>query len=199
MPKITGEGTSEKYLHVLRGIKEPILLPFLRLFTALGIRADHITWLGYLLAVAAVPLRDVGWLLVLAVADLAVDLLDGSLARFQRTNDAAGTIFDAAHDALFVMASTYALTAMGIVSFEAAYLYGTAYGLMAVLVLVRESLGNQARIMVRPRLYVFAALALLLFTRIDIVSPVMLTGGILLAIHDAFSLRAILRSLRKKA
>lgn len=74
-----------------------------REFVARGVKADHITWLGFSLGLAAIPLIALHceiWAILLILLNRLADGVDGSIARLTQATD-RGAFLDIALDFLF--------------------------------------------------------------------------------------------------
>jgi phosphatidylglycerophosphate synthase len=196
--KLTADGTAERYFGFLRRMKQPLLEPVLKCLAFCGVTADHLTWVGVGLAVIAALVTDPALLLALVVIDLLIDMVDGSLARHEHQESRAGTAFDISHDVFFTITSTFAMMRMGIAGPSEAYMYGVFYGMSVMFAIMREQMGIPQRFAVRPRLFVFAALALYVFTRVNVISELLLIGGALLGASCTLHLYRMLRKLRRQ-
>lgn len=77
--------------------------PVLRFLTSLGVSANHVTILGFLVAIAAACLAGAGFLLASGPVFLTsglLDLLDGRLARYTGRITAVGALLDSVADRL---------------------------------------------------------------------------------------------------
>ena len=72
-------------------------------FIALGLRADHLTWAGFLIGITAVPLIALDlsrWAIISILVNRLADGLDGAMARLTRPTE-RGAFLDVSLDFLF--------------------------------------------------------------------------------------------------
>lgn len=135
------------------------VLPFL---TRIGIRADHVTAASLLSGMAFLPLWLLGaegWALSALGLHVVLDGLDGPLARHAGSASARGSLTDTASDHVVVVASTVALVLTGTLSGALGAVYLVAYTLVLAFSMVRNALAIPYAWLVRPRFFVFAAIA----------------------------------------
>jgi len=91
-------------------LQHKLLCPIARLLVGLGVRADQVTIVGFVLGVGALPLLATEhylWALALILSNRLLDGIDGQVARLTRTTD-RGAFLDIALDFMF-----YALIPLG--------------------------------------------------------------------------------------
>ena len=74
-----------------------------QLLVACGVKADHVTWTGFLIGLGAVPLialHHYGWAMLFILLNRLADGLDGTMARMTGTTD-RGAFLDIVLDFLF--------------------------------------------------------------------------------------------------
>ncbi len=138
------------------------LRPLLRLLTRLGVSPGAVTALGLALGlVGAANLPDEpAWGVAYLALHLVLDGLDGPLARWQQRATSAGALWDMTADLLVVLAVTLTLAEEGVAPVGSALLFGWLYLALLVVASVRQQLGRPFRLLVRPRLALYAAVAL---------------------------------------
>jgi phosphatidylglycerophosphate synthase len=141
------------------------LAPLLRLLTWLGVSPGFLTTLGLALGLlgAANLAEDPAWGVAYLALHLALDGLDGPLARWQGRASSAGALWDMTADLLVVLAVTLALAEAGAAPVRSALLFGWLYLALLVVACARQRLGRPFRLLVRPRFVLYAALTLPLF------------------------------------
>ncbi len=141
------------------------LRPLLSLLTRLGVSPGAVTLLGLALGLAgAANLADEPtWGVAYLALHLALDGLDGPLARWQQRATSAGALWDMTADLLVVLAVTLALVEAGEASPRSGLLFGWLYLALLTVACARQRLGRPFRLLVRPRFVLYAAVALPLF------------------------------------
>ena len=140
------------------------LAPLLRLLQYLHVTPDHLTLLSLICGLAFCPLYF--WAPAVAFVMLAVhallDGIDGPLARFTGVDSRRGSFTDTASDQLIVVATT--ITVMihpdPLIGILPGSLYIFLYTIVVVFAMVRNAMGIPYSWVVRPRLVVYAWLAI---------------------------------------
>ncbi len=149
-----------KYQAIRLNLTRPILVRL----TALNVTADIVTMLAGVVGLCFVPL----WLLnhkILAITCLLVhillDGLDGTLARYQNLASSRGSFTDTAVDQ-FVMTCvtiTWLITEPSSENIAAASAYIFLYTIVVSLAMVRNAMSVPFAFVVRPRFFVYLAMA----------------------------------------
>lgn len=143
-------------------LRARLLAPFLGLMTKLRITPDHITILSFLFGIAFAPLwhSEIGWLAVCALwIHVALDGIDGPLARFQNSASPRGSFTDSFCDQLVVSAVAISLmTGKPELSIPAGSIFLVVYTGVLAISIVRNSLQIPYSWLVRPRLILFLAI-----------------------------------------
>jgi len=181
-----GERAWMEYGQELRG---RFLAPILKLLTRLRIGPDHLTILSLLFGLAFAPLWYFGqpWLAVIALAiHVAIDGLDGPLARFQLVASPRGSFTDSFCDQL-VVSTVIIMMMVGPprLSVLAGALFLVVYTGVLAIAMVRNSLNVPYSWLVRPRFFLFLAIPLQLLELPHSVATVVWASNILLGIKLA--------------
>jgi phosphatidylglycerophosphate synthase len=165
----------------LRGV---VLEPVLRLLTRSHVNPDHITLLSLIAGLLFVPCwwwswYWTGWFLLWI--HVCLDGLDGPLARYQNSASPRGSFTDSFCDQLVVTVVTIMLMVRfpGL-SIAAGGIFLVAYTAVVALAMVRNSLQIPYSWLVRPRLFVYAAISLELLGVPGAVLTVVWFGNLLL-------------------
>ena len=165
------------------------LAPFLRLMTKLCITPDHITILSFLSGVAFAPLWyfENVWLAVSVLwVHVALDGIDGPLARFQNCASPRGSFTDSFCDQLVVSAVTIVLmTGRPVLSIPAGSMFLVVYTGVLAISMVRNSLQIPYTWLVRPRLILFLAIPAQLLGVSHAIAVVIWSSNVVLAIQLA--------------
>jgi len=165
------------------------LAPFLRLMTKLRITPDHITILSFLFGVAFAPLWyfENVWLAVSALwIHVALDGIDGPLARFQNSASHRGSFTDSFCDQLIVSAVTiFLMIGSPKLSIPAGAIFLVVYTGVLAISMVRNSLQIPYTWLVRPRLILFLAIPVELLGVPHAIAVVVWSGNLVLAIKLA--------------
>ena len=146
------------YTQRLRG---RLLRPVLRLLALCRVTPDHITLLSLVAGLSFCPLyfwSKAAALLVLAVHVL-LDGLDGPLARYTGVDSRKGSFTDTMSDQVVVVAVTVTLMFARTVGVIAGGSYVFLYTVVVLFAMVRNALGIPYSWLFRPRLIVYAWLA----------------------------------------
>lgn len=151
--------------------------PFLKLMTAARITPDHLTLVSLILGLAFLPT----WLLerpILAIILLwlhvAMDGLDGPLARFQNCASPRGSFTDSFCDQIVVSAVTISLMMKPPgVSIAAGSTFLVAYVGVLAISMVRNTLQIPYSWLLRPRLIVYAMIPVQLVVTANLLEPLM--------------------------
>lgn len=170
-------------------LRARLLAPGLRLMTRLRITPDHMTILAFLFGIAFAPL----WLLEefwLAVSVLwihvALDGIDGPLARHQQCASPRGSFTDSFCDQLVVCAVTISLM-IGVpgVSAVAGSTFLVVYVAVLAIAMVRNTLQIPYSWLLRPRLILYLAVPVQLLGVAHSLSVVIWCSNVILAIKLA--------------
>ncbi len=99
--------------HLVRAKKDALFLPIAKGLHKLGVTPDMVTWAGAALGLLSLPLLWVGygWFVLAVAVSLLFDGIDGSLARYTKTENQTGEQLDHIVDTalMFLMVSALAL------------------------------------------------------------------------------------------
>jgi phosphatidylglycerophosphate synthase len=154
-----GERKWMEYGQELRG---RWLSPLLNLLTAFRITPDHLTLLSFLFGITFAPLWYFGhyWPAVIVLwTHVALDGLDGPLARFQNSGSPRGSFTDSFCDQL-VVSSTTILLMIGEpgLSVISGAIFLVVYTAVLAIAMVRNTLNIPYSWLLRPRLILFLAI-----------------------------------------
>ncbi len=151
--------------------------PFLKLMTVARITPDHLTLVSLILGLAFLPT----WLverpalaIILLWLHVAMDGLDGPLARFQNCASPRGSFTDSFCDQIVVSAVTIALMMKPPgVSIAAGSTFLVVYVGVLAISMVRNTLQIPYSWLLRPRLIVYAMIPVQLVVTTNLLEPLM--------------------------
>ena len=154
-----------KLMVLSQRIRGWLLTPFLVLLQRCRITANGLTLISLVVGLAFGPMLFVNRPLALALLLLhvALDGLDGPLARHTGTASPRGSFSDTVVDQIVVAATTTALIIYGTVHILPGVLYLFTYTLVIAFSLARNALATPYTWLVRPRLFVYAMIPLALY------------------------------------
>ncbi len=181
-----GEREWMEYGQQLRG---RVFAPFLSRLTKLHVGPDHLTFLSMAFGVAFGPLWyfEQKWLAVASLwMHVAVDGLDGPLARFQKSESPRGSFTDSFCDQLVVSTVTIMLmVGTPKLSVFAGAIFLVLYAGVLAIAMVRNTLQIPYSWLVRPRFFLFLAIPLQLLGVPHSVASVVWVSNVLLAVKLA--------------
>lgn len=181
-----GERAWMEYGQELRG---RVCAPWLSLLTRFRVRPDHLTVLSLAFGVAFGPLwyLEREWLAVTSLwIHVAVDGLDGPLARFQRTASPRGSFTDSFCDQLVVSTVTIMLmVGTPKLSVFAGAIFLVLYAGVLAIAMVRNTLQIPYSWLIRPRFFLYLAIPLQLLGVSNSVASVVWVSNVLLAVKLA--------------
>ncbi len=144
-----------------QALRARALGPLLRGLAAAGVRPDHLTLVSLGAGLLFCPLWFVSPALALValLAHVLLDGTDGPLARHLGIESARGSFTDTMADQAVVTASTVTLIGAGVVGPVVGSLYIYAYLLVVAMAMARNALHIPYSWLVRPRLVVYAWMA----------------------------------------
>ena len=182
----TGERDWMKYGQQLRA---RIFAPQLRLLTNLCISPDHLTILSFFFGLLFAPLwyMEYFWLAVAALwVHVALDGLDGPLARFQNSASPRGSFTDSFCDQLVVSTVTILLMigSPGLSVFAGSVFLVVYTGVLAIA-MVRNTLKIPYSWLLRPRLFLFLAIPCHLLGMPHVIPVVVWSSNVVLSVKLA--------------
>jgi phosphatidylglycerophosphate synthase len=159
-PNITCYSAEEGgFMRRSQEIRGQMLQPLLGMFAACGVRPNHLTLLSLLAGLAFGPVflwssKIVAFALLLA--HVALDGLDGPLARRTQCASNRGSFTDTAADEVVVAFSTLTLIHAGHAGAWPGGIYLFFYSIVVVFALVRNAMAIPYSWLVRPRFLVYA-------------------------------------------
>lgn len=170
-------------------VRARILGPWLRLMTRLRITPDHITILSFLFGVAFAPLWyfEYFWLAVSALwTHVALDGIDGPLARHQQCASPRGSFTDSFCDQLVVSAVTiFLMIGSPGLSIVAGSTFLVVYVGVLAIAMVRNTLQIPYSWLLRPRLILFLAIPIQLLGVPHAIPIVVWSSNVVLSIKLA--------------
>jgi len=151
-----GERSAMQWTQRLRG---RLLAPMLKLLVRLGVRADHVTLASLIVGLTFCPLWF--WMPAAAFAALAVhvalDAVDGALARFTQSASRRGSFTDTMSDQMVVAITTITLMAAEphVIDVLTGGVYIFLYTIVVGFAMVRNAMGIPYHWVVRPRFFVY--------------------------------------------
>ena len=159
--------------------------PWLKAMTSMRITPDHLTLISLIFGVAFLPawLRGSSWLAVILLwLHVALDGLDGPLARFQNVASPRGSFTDSFCDQIVVSTVTMGLMMKppGI-SIAAGATFLVVYVGVLAISMVRNTLQIPYSWLLRPRLIVFAMVPVQLLVATNLLEPLVWICNVVLA------------------
>jgi phosphatidylglycerophosphate synthase len=138
-------------------LRERTLTPVLAKLSNAGVTADGVTLWSFVLGLAFCPLFFVNKeaALLCLVLHVAVDGLDGPLARYRGTASAKGSLTDTFCDQTIVATSMATLIFSGHVDAIAGSLYIFTYTLVVAFAMIRNAMTVPYSLVLRPRFFVY--------------------------------------------
>lgn len=188
---------NEAYLRV-QHFREKALLPLVKLLTKVGLRADHITLIGFLLLIGLMIYAVTAPLLasLFLLLHVLLDGLDGVMARYQKTADSAGEFVDTVADYSGMAVVMIILSGYDLLDPWWALVYVFLYIVMAVFVIARYLLGVPAKFIARNKYIIYATYIFWAFSGINFIEIAVVVFCILMFLVDASSFNAIRRRLK---
>ena len=136
------------------------LTPFLATLGRAGATADRVTLLGLAFGLGFCALWSLSpmWAMLSLFLHVALDGLDGPLARQQGTASRRGSFTDTLCDQLVVAGTTITLMVAGLLDPALALLYVFLYTVVVTFSMVRNALGVPYGWLLRPRFPVYLAI-----------------------------------------
>jgi phosphatidylglycerophosphate synthase len=148
-----------------QSVRAQLLGPILYCLTRLSISPDQVTLVSLLLGIGFAPPWLLGlrwWGLALLLGHVLLDGLDGPLARYQHRASHRGSFTDSFCDQIVVgtVTITLMLGAQPLVSILAGSLFLLLYTAVLAMAMVRNSLTIPYSWLVRPRFFLYGAIAI---------------------------------------
>ena len=140
-----------------QNLRAIVLKPLLKMLISLNIDADHLTVLGLVLGCLFYPLYYYAraWAFVFLALHVALDGLDGPLARACNKASRRGSFTDTFCDQLVVGITTMTLMDAGVVAVIPGVIYFFSYTVVVGFAMVRNALSIPYTWLVRPRFVVY--------------------------------------------
>ncbi|MBI4449254.1 hypothetical protein HY641_04490 [Candidatus Woesearchaeota archaeon] len=161
---------------------------FLKLLTSLGITANHVSVLSGIAALLFIPafVRSTALAILALMAHLALDVIDGPLAKFQGTAGNAGMFVDFCADLIGVIAITVGLTLGGVLEPVVAILHAFLYTAVVFMSLMHSILQIKQPFTFRSRMFIYGfiigmyVVERLLGKHIDLIQEVTVISSVLM-------------------
>lgn len=169
-----------------QSLKANILHPVLRQLTSRRVTPDLVTVIAGMIGLGFIPfwlmqqkLIALGFLLI----HVLLDGLDGALARYQNKASPRGSFTDTFVDQIVVtgVAISWMVVAPTTGNIVAGSLFSVCYASVIALAMARNAMGVPFPILIRPRYFVYAAIALDGLISTDATFYVLLVADVLLA------------------
>ncbi len=149
-----GERTYMEFTQKMRGV---LLRPFLAFLTSCRINANGLTLLSLLAGLSACPayFYSRGLFLLLLVLHVALDGLDGPLARYQKKASRRGSFTDTLSDQIVIAATTITLIYDGVAGVIPGVAYVFLYTVIIAFSMIRNAMGIPYRWLIRPRFMLY--------------------------------------------
>jgi len=189
---------NETYLRFLRA-REKTLLPLVKFLTHLGLKADYITLIGFLLLVGLMiyAISNPQLAAVFLLLHVLLDGLDGVMARHQGTAGTAGEFVDTVADYSGMAVIMIILSGYHLLDPWWALIYVFLYIVMAVFVIARYLLGIPAKFIARNKYIIYATYIFWAFTNINFIEIAVIVFCILMAVVDLGSFNTLRRRLKE--
>jgi len=138
-------------------VRAKLLGPILKALAGCGVTANHVTLLSFVVGIAACPVLLVdAWAgIALLALHVALDGLDGPLARHLGRASRGGSFADTVVDQTVVAVTTATFILAGMVSPLPGVLYLFVYTLAVTFSMVRNALSIPYSWLIRPRFWVY--------------------------------------------
>jgi phosphatidylglycerophosphate synthase len=150
-----GERGMMVFFQRVRGV---MFAPLLRWLDAARVKPDQLTLMSCVAGLAFCPLffiaKPIAFLLL--ALHVALDGLDGPLARYQNVASRKGSFTDTMADQVVIVATTAAVMAAGMATIAAGMAYAVVYTVVALFAMARNYLERPYSWLLRPRFYVYA-------------------------------------------
>lgn len=135
-----------------------LLGPLLRLLAGWGIQPDHLTLISLVVGLAFCPVyfASPAMAFVLLGLHVAIDGLDGPLARYRNVASRKGSFTDSMADQVVIGASTITLMVAGVVGMIPGTIYIVTYTVVVLFAMARNALNAPYSWLLRPRFFVYA-------------------------------------------
>jgi phosphatidylglycerophosphate synthase len=168
--------------------------------TQLGVTADMVTWFAGAIGLGFTPLwlmHDKGLALMLLLAHVLLDGLDGPLARFQKRDSPRGSFTDTFSDQLVVTAVTIAwmIDAPSGSSIATGTIYVFVYAMVVAMAMARNALAIPYSWLFRPRFLIYVTIAIDYVWQSNLATLAFWLCNVLLAIKMLSGFLALRREL----
>jgi len=174
--------SERKAKHFFEETKAVVFYPLLQLLLFLKISPNMVSFLSATLGLSAtvymwIDLRISVFMLILS---LVLDGVDGSLARMTKKNSTSGSLTDAFADQITISSTTIGFIALGFVDIVSGSIYLLSYPIIILFSIIRNALNFPQKYVFRPRILVYLAFALFVYTDINILNITVLVFGVIL-------------------
>lgn len=177
--------------------KDALVRPLIRFFVGVGITSDMVSYLGLIAALGFLifaPYQKIA--LLLLCVHLIFDGLDGPLARYTKKASEKGAFIDAACDLAGFMFVTTGLTRIGLLNELLTTFLVFLYTLVVLFIFIKHLLEVKIPDWIpRPRLYIFGAYFLYIFTNLNLINGIALIAVTVMIIDNIWSFAKIREKL----
>ncbi len=181
--------------------KGVIYQPVLKLCTALGITANHISLLSSLVAILSITFSivqvDPRYFLYGIWIHVFLDSLDGSLARYQGKSSDLGAFTDVVCDHIGIVASGFYLLNFSLVDPQHVLLFIILYTVDIYNLFITNFIKNPVSVVFRPRMFVHFFILIDYFTLSNLTGNLIYFLNTILLIQSCFSFSNIVKYLKK--
>ncbi|MBT3405637.1 CDP-alcohol phosphatidyltransferase family protein [Candidatus Woesearchaeota archaeon] len=179
--------------------KKVLFYPVVVLLVKLGVTANMVSYFSAFVGLVATVYLwyDLRIAAILLLVSLAIDGIDGSVARASKKKSLRGSITDCFCDQFAISATTIGFIALGLVDPVIGALYLVVYPTVIAFSIIRNIIKKPASYVLRPRIIVFAVFWLYVITSLNIFNYVILPLSLILlyqVIRDFYVLRAHLKN-----
>lgn len=142
-----------------------ILLPVSKLLNFFGIKANHVSYFGFLILILFIVFFNNHPYLSAFVLFLHVfiDAFDGPLARFSKQDGDAGAFVDIMCDHTGMVVVTAILAYFKLLGSLPAIIYVYLYTIMIIFTIIKNRIGEPTYFLIRTKYYLYVACGLYLF------------------------------------
>ena len=153
-----------QWMQKFQKIKSVLFYPFLYILTKLGITASMLSFMSGVIAITFLILAIVQnrpELFILGIfIHFLLDGLDGSLARFQKKDSFYGTFIDMVYDYIGIVSASIFILFFNYSNTILVLIYTLLYTIVLVNSLILGYIKRPYKYVLRPRIYIYIALAI---------------------------------------
>lgn len=194
MPKKTNSGSfyasnEAKKMAAFKRKKDALVRPLIKIFVRLGVTPNMISYLGLIAAFGFLIFAEHAKIaLILLCTHLIFDGLDGPLARYTKKISEKGAFTDAGCDLAGFLFITVGLTKIGLLNEILTTFLIFLYTLTVFFIVIKRHLKTKIPAWIpRPRLYIFGAYFIYVFTNLNLINGVALIAVAVMVIDNVWS------------